>query len=96
MAASHPQWNPVEVLEITTLSDFQCVGTTKKGQGRKCRCRIAKDNRERAAYIFRSMARSNIHSADVEHLLQSLASCLLCQRFHHPLLDKDQYTQVMT
>lgn len=82
MTAPSSQWNASEVLGIDPHSlGFTCVGHAKT-QGRRCRNVIAKDNRGEAARILQTMGERNVETADFDDSLESLATCLLCRRWH--------------
>lgn len=82
MAPSTSRWNAFEVLDVDPDSaGFTCVGHAKT-QGRRCRNIIAYANRDEAVKILQDMSERNVHSSSFTSPLKSLATRLLCRRWH--------------
>lgn len=79
MTTSGSRWNAFEILDVDPRST--CVGFTKKG-GRCGQSFISNADRNAAAVILQNMSERDVQSANFDHQLRSLATCLLCPRWH--------------
>lgn len=76
------QWDPFKLLDVDPDAwNFTCVGYAPS-KGRRCRIRIAADNRRSARNLLDDMAQLDLCSKDIQHLLVQLASRVLCKRWH--------------
>ena len=82
MASTKSLWDPYEVLNIGELTyGHTCIGYAPS-QKRRCHNPIAAANRQTAEDMLDRMSKSKSLSTEVRPLLDSLASRLLCRRYH--------------
>ena len=78
------RWNPSELFSIGPIG--KCIGFAPS-KGRRCRIVIAGSNADTAESLLMEMAKLGVLSAEVDELLEPLASLLLCRRWHQDQVD---------